>query len=323
MGKEGKSKKSHKRRRDVEEDTDDDDSGSSEDDSARDKSKHKKSKKGKKEKKHKKSSEDKDLLKAAKKFLKKKLRGGDAGDTAGPQEDNEPLEKGTVIETLTEDDYFRKNAEFSEWLRVERGQFFNEMTTEETHALFSDFVIAWNGRKLPARYYRGIADASLRRTKHAWAIRGKEGTERSALGMAAAMEDDREAFGAQKQAQAAERKTWRREQREALDEMLPKATGREAQIEKKMARREAAKERDASPDIVKLPGGGDVMGGDDSLEAARAREAKRSEWRTKQQMVKREEVSHKLSVAQATEDEKMAAFRAIVAQGPISIPKRQ
>lgn len=48
---------------------------------------------------------------------------------------------------------------------------------------------------------------------------------------------------------------------------------REAQIEKKMARREAARERDASPDIVKLPGGGDVMGGDDSLEAAKARHA--------------------------------------------------
>ncbi len=53
------------------------------------------------------------------------------------------------------------------------------------------------------------------------------------------------------------------------------------------------------------------------------REAKQSEWRTKQQMAKREEVSHKLSAAQAAEDEKMAAFRAIVAQGPISIPRRQ
>lgn len=58
------------------------------------------------------------------------------------------------------------------------------------------------------------------------AYAGREGTERSALGMAAAMEDDREAFGAQKQAQAAERKSWQKEQREALDEMLPKATGR-------------------------------------------------------------------------------------------------
>lgn len=53
------------------------------------------------------------------------------------------------------------------------------------------------------------------------------------------------------------------------------------------------------------------------------REAKRSDWRTKQQMAKREEVNHKLSAAQAAEDAKMAAFRALAAKGPISIPKRQ
>ena len=46
---------------------------------------------------------------------------------------------------------------------------------------------------------------------------------------------------------------------------------REAVIEKKAARREAGKERDASPDLVRLPGGGDVMGGDDSFAAAKAR----------------------------------------------------
>ena len=51
---------------------------------------------------------------------------------------------------------------------------------------------------------------------------------------------------------------------------------REALIEKKAARREAARERDASPDLVKLPGGGDVMGGDDSLAAAKARQARPS-----------------------------------------------
>ena len=39
------------------------------------------------------------------------------------------------------------------------------------------------------------------------------------------------------------------------------------------ARREDAKARDASPDVVHLPGGGDPMGagGDDSFAAARAR----------------------------------------------------
>lgn len=46
---------------------------------------------------------------------------------------------------------------------------------------------------------------------------------------------------------------------------------REAQLEQKAARREAAKEREQSPDISKLPGGGDIMGGDDSFAAAQAR----------------------------------------------------
>lgn len=43
-----------------------------------------------------------------------------------------------------------------------------------------------------------------------------------------------------------------------------------------MTRREAARDREASPDVVKLPGGGDVMGGDDSFAAARAAQQARS-----------------------------------------------
>ena len=46
---------------------------------------------------------------------------------------------------------------------------------------------------------------------------------------------------------------------------------REAQIEQRMARREAAKERDQSPELRKLPGGGDIMGGDDSFSSAKTR----------------------------------------------------
>ena len=46
---------------------------------------------------------------------------------------------------------------------------------------------------------------------------------------------------------------------------------REAQLEKKAARREAAKEREQSPELNKLLGGGDIMGGDDSFAAAKAR----------------------------------------------------
>ena len=46
---------------------------------------------------------------------------------------------------------------------------------------------------------------------------------------------------------------------------------REAQVEQRIARREAAKEREQSPELLKLPGGGDIMGGDDSLSFAKAR----------------------------------------------------
>ncbi len=44
------------------------------------------------------------------------------------------------------------------------------------------------------------------------------------MGLAAAMEEDRNAYSAQRAQEAAERKNWRGEQREALDELLPKAT---------------------------------------------------------------------------------------------------
>ncbi len=51
-----------------------------------------------------------------------------------------------------------------------------------------------------------------------------------------------------------------------------RATGREAMVEKRMARREAARERESSPVMDRLPGGGgDIMGGEDSFAAARAR----------------------------------------------------
>jgi hypothetical protein len=49
---------------------------------------------------------------------------------------------------------------------------------------------------------------------------------RGELGMAAALDEDQEAFGARKAAEAADRKQWRAEQKQALDELLPKATGR-------------------------------------------------------------------------------------------------
>ena len=58
--------------------------------------------------------------------------------------------------------------------------------------------------------------------------------------------------------------------------MLPKATGREAKVEARVARREAERARDVSPDAV-VTGGGNVMGGSDSFAAALARQKRQQE----------------------------------------------
>lgn len=44
------------------------------------------------------------------------------------------------------------------------------------------------------------------------------------------------------------------------------------QVEARMARREEARAREDSPDTVPVTGGGSIMGGDDSFEAAKARQ---------------------------------------------------
>ena len=53
------------------------------------------------------------------------------------------------------------------------------------------------------------------------------------------------------------------------------------------------------------------------------REAKQNEWRNRRELAKREELGHKLSAFQAQEDAKIAQFKALLQQGPITIPKRQ
>ncbi|DBB00478.1 hypothetical protein WJX82_000952 [Trebouxia sp. C0006] len=315
-----KHKKSHKRKY-----SDDSEADASESSDAS--QQHKKSKKQKKDKvkkdKHKKSKKDDKRIKEAKRFLKQTLK----GDKAGAAEDAKPLDSNTQIDTIDKDDYFAKNAEFTAWLREQRSKYFNEMDSHETRALFDEFVEEWNGRRLFAKYYTGMTGgASVRRTKHQWGIRqgGDADLALGAVGMAAAMEEEREAEQAARQGQQVERRKWRADQKDWLEEQLPKATGREAQLEKKAARREAAKEREQSPDISKLPGGGDIMGGDDSFAAAKARESRKDDWRSKQQAVKQDLLAQKLAAANAEEQAKMAMFHSMISSGKaVTISKRQ
>eukprot|EP00775_Hariotina_reticulata_P004090 gene4090-4337_t len=318
----------------------------------------KKSKKHKhKHKKHKKHSKDIDAAKiaAAKAVLEQHLR--QTADAEGPIGNSKPtaalvatdvaaaggsrrdrkksrekpaghLPAGTL--PLTADDYFERSGEFTAWLQEVKGTYFNELTTQQSHEQFGEFVIAWNGGQLPMRFYQGLAAPPIKRTSHNWNFKSKLPEQQQQQpsvqrGMAAFLDDQQQQRAEERLGAAVERRSWRREQKDLLDEMLPKATGREARVEGRIARREEAKAREASPELMTVTGGGSIMGGDDSFAAAKAREAKRQEWRAKQQAVKKEELTSKLSAAAQAEADKMAQFRALLAAqgGSITIPKRQ
>lgn len=75
---------------------------------------------------------------------------------------------------------------------------------------------------------------------------------------------EQEALAADQRAkEKLDRRRARKEQEELLEELAPKATGREAMIEKKLLRRAERKAREDSPEMKES----DVLGGGDDFEA--------------------------------------------------------
>jgi hypothetical protein len=68
-----------------------------------------------------------------------------------------------TIPTLSADDYFIRNVEFSWWLQQTRATFFTQLPGSEARALFNSFVADWNARLLPAKLYAGEIAISGRR----------------------------------------------------------------------------------------------------------------------------------------------------------------
>eukprot|EP00195_Chlamydomonas_chlamydogama_P006780 CAMPEP_0202905990 /NCGR_PEP_ID=MMETSP1392-20130828/36933_1 /ASSEMBLY_ACC=CAM_ASM_000868 /TAXON_ID=225041 /ORGANISM="Chlamydomonas chlamydogama, Strain SAG 11-48b" /LENGTH=353 /DNA_ID=CAMNT_0049594321 /DNA_START=32 /DNA_END=1093 /DNA_ORIENTATION=- len=296
--------------------------------------KTKKEKDKKKHKKHKDRDKDRDkqeeLLQAAQEFLKKTLAGGSnagAGAAGAGAGGAGPLSGLAAVlpesQRISDDDYFRKGNEFMAWLHEERGLLFNELSTEETHRLFEGFVSLWNAGRLAQKFYAGTVAAPIKRTTHKWAFAGGSGSGTGARGMAAYLDDQKSKQGDARDAERTAARRRRADEKEVLEELLPRATGRDAVVEKRVARREEAKARESSPDRAFLPGGGDMMGGDDSFAAAKAREARRHEAQRNRAVVKQEELALKAAQFQAKDDEKMAAFRALLNKGPITIARRE
>eukprot|EP00898_Chlorokybus_atmophyticus_P001779 jgi/Chlat1/2601/Chrsp178S00153 len=335
--KKGKSKERKKKRR--REDDSEDDSDSDEDDKRGKKLKRKKDKDGKdkKKKKDRRKSKDRDKKKDKKRSKKdkdkekdkkrsrKKLQRRDEGDRHGDDQKRliaqakQFLEGMLVAETMwgkppeeliTDDDYFVKNLEFSTWLKEYKQMFFTDLTSEQTHEHFRSFVNDWNRGKLPSKYYAGMSSAD----------RTGAGVWKGLRGANADPADEEGAREASRAMDKRDKKKWKKEQDLALDEMLPKATGREALFEKKAARREANRQREDSPEVMRQS---DLMGGGDDFHQ---RVAKQRAHRERKQAERTEVMTERLATYQAAEQAKMEQLRAMVGLaggGKITIPKRE
>lgn len=241
-------------------------------------------------------------MKEAKKILKRHRE----------KEESNMLEikaSGRQVEKISTDDYFLKSSEFATWLKEDRGVFFSDLSSKETHEIFEVFVEKWNAGRLHPKYYDGIQQAP--RTNHNWAI--KKSQQSSVI-------DEEEERALAKTRDKYEKKVFRKEHEAVLDEMLPKATGRERQMELKAIRREQARTREESPPETMRER--DIMGGGDDFQQRLAREKARRE---KRQSDKMAAYSEKRSVVEERESATMEQFKNLVnvAGGRITMPKRQ
>ena len=76
--------------------------------------------------------------------------------------------------------------------------------------------------------------------------------------------EQEEAWAARAQQMKLERRRGRKEAEVAMEEMMPRATGREARVEARIARRVEKREREASPELMKDK---DLLGGGDDFQA--------------------------------------------------------
>jgi len=120
------------------------------------KEQHKKHKKEKKHKEHKHKHKHKEHKKDKKR--KEKLQ-------------ELVKENSEVDEVITSKDYFRKNANFRVWLLKERHIYFDEITSDNAHEIFDEFVQKWNGGSLSKIFKQELNNTDFdkaSRTRHKW-----------------------------------------------------------------------------------------------------------------------------------------------------------
>ncbi|CAG8653990.1 9279_t:CDS:2 [Funneliformis caledonium] len=192
------------------------------------------------------------------------------------------------FQSISEDDYFSKSTEFRIWLRENKDKFFDELSSNQAHRYFKKFISSWNKCKLDktTRYkWKNLKinqdeldslKHSIDRqtnTKFAMEVQMRSGkTDQinkrtigptmpptSLQGGNEEMDqEDRERY--ERTLKRKERKDFQKTHEAVLDELIPKATGKEAMIEKKRTKN-AYYRREESPDVELNER--DLMGDDD------------------------------------------------------------
>ncbi|KAF9150287.1 hypothetical protein BG015_007909 [Linnemannia schmuckeri] len=282
--------------------------------------------------------------------------GSDSGSSSGSDsgsesEEDEMVKKAkSMIQTISEDDYFTKSSEFRLWLRQDKKKYFEDLTADDARKYFKKFVRRWNDFELDESYYKGVRTSQIptkSMTKYQWkfaktidkadlnkvesikdsidtmtnvrfahevgrltgvssasALDAGSGSGSGAgagvkrtlgpsmpppaatapIGPRRSMTADEVAEKEEqdfrnRQIHRAEQKRYRKEKEVILEELVPKATGREAMLEKRRAQT-AYHRRERSPD-VELPEQ-DLMGsgnGGDDYKSMLAAERRRKEAR--------------------------------------------
>ncbi|KAG1694429.1 hypothetical protein DVH05_021509 [Phytophthora capsici] len=246
------------------------------------------------------------------------------------------------VKKITDEDYFLRQTEFRVWLAQTKNKYVDDLSTDEATELFThEFARKWNRGKLSSMFYEGIPDSVVeqtKRTRHRWGFVAKLG-EKEKFELATAkdsvdvatkkdnlltsgkekikgpvLEEDKARRRFQdeddREQDRKRRKIDRRKEREyrdvVMDELAPKPTGREAQIEKRRQLGDklhgAARDREDARDGLDLSEDF-LMGGrgDDEL---KRRIAQRDSARRR----KLEEQEEKLTGLKAKENARMDKF---------------
>ncbi|KAI9362253.1 hypothetical protein BD770DRAFT_382247 [Pilaira anomala] len=269
-----------------------------------------------------------------------KRHGDSADERSRHYHDTKPIPDSlkATIQPITEDAYFEKSTEFRLWLKENKHKYLDEISSKDARRYFKKFVTKWNDFELDPKFYQGMNSTALTSsdtTRFKWSFakkldqmemdtvrdsvdsmtalsRGEDKLKKRRVAVGPTMPpvlDKEQQYEAERAQRKYEQKKARERRTEALDEVAPRETGREAQLAKKRALN-AYHKREPSPDVELSEA--DLMGGDDfkaRLAAEKRAQEKRDSRRKERTDQRLAPIMDKMDAYKAKENATMEMFR--------------